>query len=126
MSDRQPFLDQLLTEDLSGVVFVRDYLQLQFNPNPTLDVYTACHVVSAGESASLGEPVFAKLAIAQIGKDVTKASERDGAVVVEFEDGSRFEVPLDADDLPGGQACVLSGREGGIASWPRARRRRMF
>ena len=118
MSNRQPLLDQLLAEDLRGVVFVRDYLQLQFNPNPTLNVYARCRVAPGGETATFGDPAFANLAVAQIGKDVSAATETGGAVVVEFVDGSRFEIPLDADDLPGGKACVLFGREGGVASWP--------
>ena len=117
MSNRQLFLDQLLAEDLSGVVFVRDYLQFQFNPDPTLNVYTACRVVVGDERAEFGEPTFANLIIAQIGKNVTAAVETTDAVVIEFVDGSRIEVPLKADDLPSGEACALLGREG-VTTWP--------
>jgi hypothetical protein len=58
----QPLWDQLVGEDLSGVVFVRDYLQLQLNPPPQVNVYSACVVVSAnGATAKFGEEPFANL-----------------------------------------------------------------
>jgi hypothetical protein len=31
-------------EDLSGVTFVRDYLQLQFNPPPMINAYTPVQI----------------------------------------------------------------------------------
>ena len=42
----QSLWDQLVGEDLSGIVFVRDYLQLQFNPPPRINVYSSHVVVS--------------------------------------------------------------------------------
>ena len=60
----QSLWDQLLGEDLSGIVFVRDYLQLQFNPPPQINVYSGQVVVSTdGRSAKFGEEAFANLAL---------------------------------------------------------------
>lgn len=65
----QPLWDQLVGEDLSGIVFVRDYLQLQFNPPPQLNVYSSHVVASAeGRSAKFGEEAFADLALGLIGR----------------------------------------------------------
>lgn len=65
----QPLWNQLLGEDLRGIVFVRDYLQLQFNPPPQLNVYSSHVVASAeGRSAKFGEEAFADLALGLIGR----------------------------------------------------------
>ena len=45
----------LIGENLSGVVFVRDYLQLQFNPPPTLNVYTPSSVRVSEKEATFAE-----------------------------------------------------------------------
>jgi hypothetical protein len=59
----QPLWHQLVGEDLSGIVFVRDYLQLQFNPPAQVSVYSRRVVVSSdGRSAAFGEDAFANLA----------------------------------------------------------------
>ena len=118
MSPGQDLLDQLLSEDLSGITFVRDYLQLQFNPPPTLNVYTACRVVAGDEAAAFGEPTFANLIIAQIGKDVASVGQVEDAIVIGFEDGSRIEVPLGGGSLVGPEACVMFGSDGSCRAWP--------
>lgn len=65
----QPLWNQLVGEDLRGIVFVRDYLQLQFNPPPQLNVYSSHVVASAeGRSAKFGEEAFADLALGLIGR----------------------------------------------------------
>lgn len=65
----QPLWDQLVGEELSRIVFVREYLQLQFNPPPQLNVYSSHVVASAeGRSAKFGEEAFADLALGLIGR----------------------------------------------------------
>ena len=75
----QPLWDQLVGEDLSGIVFVRDYLQLQFNPPPQLNVYSSHVVVSAeGRSAKFGEEALANLALGLIGRFVREVRVDEG------------------------------------------------
>jgi hypothetical protein len=56
----------LVGEDLSAVVFVRDYLQLQFNPLQILNVYTPLTVQCVEKVATFGDEKFANLLIGQI------------------------------------------------------------
>ncbi len=118
MSNGQELLDQLLSEDLSGVVFVRDYLQLQFNPPPTLNVYSACRVVTAESTATFGDTGFANLIISQIGKDVVEVMEQAEVVIVGFADGTRIEIPTTGSDSPSGEALVMFGRDSTWGVWP--------
>ena len=74
--DSQPLWDQPVAEGLSGIVFVRDYLQLQFNPPPPINAYSARVVVSSdGRSAAFGEEAFANLAIGLIGHFVREVMQ---------------------------------------------------
>ena len=79
---------ELVGEDLSGVTFVGDYLQLQFNPPPLLNAYTPVTVRSGAHTATFGEAAFANLLIAQIGKvvNLTMSSlvKPSGAVVAKL------------------------------------------
>ena len=114
----QELLDQLLTEDLSGVTFVRDYLQLQFNPPPTINVYSRCTVESSVGVASFGEPSFANLLIAQIGKQVAGVSDQSEVLSITFKDGSRILVPFGAGSFEGAEAFEFWGREKHWGVWP--------
>lgn len=89
MIQSEDFVNELVGEDLSGVTFVRDYLQLQFNPPPMLNVYTPLTVRSGKESATFGESAFPNLLLAQIGKFVKSVElVPDEALDILFEDGS--------------------------------------
>jgi len=114
----QNLLEQLLTEDLSGVTFVRDYLQLQFNPPPIINVYSRCTVESPAGVASFGDPAFANLLIAQIGKQVASVSDASEVFTITFEDGSRILVPFDEQSFEGPEAFVFWGREQHWGVWP--------
>ena len=110
----QPLWDQLVGEDLSGVVFVRDYLQLQFNPPPQVNVYSAVVVVSAGgATAQFGEGPFANLILSLIGRVVSAASVTEGqSFRIAFGDGSTIEVSLRPGDYRGPEAIDFQGRDG--------------
>jgi hypothetical protein len=78
----------LLKEDLSGVVWVRDYVQLQFNPNPVLNVYTPITVTVDSVSRVSGDTDFANALIGQINKWVGKITIELQAISIHFKDGS--------------------------------------
>ena len=81
-------------EDLNGIVFVRDYLQLQFNPPPQINVYSGHVVVSAhGRSAKFGDEAFANLAPGLIGKFVREVKIDEQSFRNLFADNSDFFAP---------------------------------
>jgi hypothetical protein len=110
----QPLWDQLVGEDLSGVVFVRDYLQLQFNPPPQVNVYSASVVVSAnGATAKSGEEPFTNLIVSLIGRVVSTVRVVDDQFFrIGFADGSSVEISLRPEDYRGPEAVDFQGREG--------------
>lgn len=110
----QPLWNQLVGEDLSGVVFVRDYLQLQFNPPPQLNVYSANVVVSAnGATAKLGEESFANLILSLIGRIVSTVRVVDDQFFrIIFADDSALEISLRPEDYRGPEAVDFHGRDG--------------
>jgi len=116
ISNSESILNQLLSEDLSGVVFVRDYIQLQFNPNPTINVYAECWVKTDSEEAKFGDLNFANLIIAQIGKDVAAVEENEEFIIIKFKDASRIEIILKSEWV--GEAAVMFGRNEEWQSWP--------
>ena len=117
-SSGQQLLEQLLTEDLSGVTFVRDYLQLQFNPPPTVNVYTVCTVRTKDGTASFGDSAFPNMMIRQIGKHVSAVSQDDELFVITFEDMSRIEIPLHEAARRMPEAFEFWGRDGQWGVWP--------
>src|SRR6478736_6103251 len=90
----------LLKEDLSGVTFVRDYVQLQFNPHPTLNIYTPITVTSDGAKRRSGEPEFANALIGQINKWVNDVTIEPGkSISVHFRDGSVISFSTQPEDV---------------------------
>ena len=119
LTSAQHLLDQLLTEDLSGVTFVRDYLQLQFNPPPIINVYSKCSVSSGGIRVQFGYPAFANAVIAQIGKQVRSVSQSpNDMLVIEFMDGSAIEIPFGKGTFVGPEAFEFWGRDNKWGVWP--------
>jgi hypothetical protein len=110
--DLQPLWDQLVGEDLSGIVFVRDYLQLQFNPPPQINVYSRRVVVSSrGRSAAFGEDAFANLAIGLIGRFVREVSvDAPKTFRIVFTDGSEIMISLRSEHYEGPEAVDFQGR----------------
>ena len=101
---------ELVGNTLSGITFVMDYLQLQFNPPPTLNVYTPISVQVGTARASFGEAPFANLALSQIGKEVKSVvfSLHD-AMTISFVDGSAFVISLKEQDYDGPEAINYFG-----------------
>ena len=110
----QPLWDQLVGDDLSGITFVRDYLQLQFNSPPFINATSRkITVTREGRSANFGEDAFANLVIGLIGGVVSKvALEEAHAFEILFEGGAKIEISLRPEDYPKcGEALLFQGRE---------------
>jgi len=113
----QALWDQLVGEDLSGIVFVCDDLQLQFNPPPQLNVYSSRVVVtSRGQSVAFGEAGFANLAIDLIGKFVKEVRVDPGqSFRIVFADESEISISLRPEHYPGPEAVYFKGRDNKLA-----------
>ena len=95
--------------DLSGVVFVRDYIQLQFNPPPTVNSLSTLTVVSNdGSSTVQGAEPFANALIAQVTKVVATVSLYPSRYLAfRFEDGSEIRISVAPQDYVGPEAVNL-------------------
>lgn len=119
VSTGQDLLNQLLVEDLSGVTFVRNYIQLQFNPPPTINVYPKCSVVSGGKRVTFGETAFANAVIGKIGRQVATVTQTtDSILVIGFDDGSSIEIPFGDEAFEGPEAFLFSGNDNRWGVWP--------
>ena len=79
----------IAAESLSGVAFLYDYVQLHFNLDPLLNIYTPVTVVVDGASHVSGDIGFANALIGQIDKPVSHVSVEAGAcVAIHFQDTS--------------------------------------
>ena len=108
------FLDEIIGEKLSAVVFVMDYYQFEFD-GPKFNVFTPVEVVSPSGRAVTGDDQFRNLVCRQIAKVVRGVEVRSGeALVVSFEDASVLRFSLKASDYPGPEAVLFLGREWGV------------
>src|SRR6266700_219468 len=103
---------QLVSEQLSGVTFVMDYLQLQFNPPPTINAYTPVTVMSGGSTCVSGDDQFRNRLCDQITKIVKSVVVKDEeAFVITFEDASVISISLIPSDYVGPEALEFIGRD---------------
>ena len=107
--------DELLAQELSGVSFVQDYVQLQFNPSPLLNVLTPITVRSGEEFARLGDPNFANMLIGRINSYVDTVEFREANwLKIIFRDGAEISLSLKESDYSGPEALNLVRRDGSI------------
>jgi hypothetical protein len=105
-------LQQIVGEQLSGVTFVMDYLQLQFNPPPTINVYTPLTVLLRGERCVSGDDQFRNKLCEQITKIVKSVAIRaEEAFLITFEDDSVISISLKPSDYVGPEALEFIGRD---------------
>ena len=106
-----PLLEIVGTE-LSAVVFVRDYLQFQFD-GPSMSAMTPVTVTTAKGSVTSGDDQFRNRLCEQIGKKVSQVAIRESeALNIAFTDGSLVLVSLKNEDYGGPEAVVFQGRGG--------------
>ena len=111
------FSDQLIGQRLSGIVFVLDYLQFQFDPPPILSVYTPVSVQFEGACFRSGDDQFRNKICTQITKVVLKIQiKASEALVITFTDGSAIFVSLKPSDCAGRDIIDFRGRKNEIYS----------
>lgn len=94
--------------ELSGVTFVRDYLQLQFDPLPLLNVFTPISIISGNSIVRSGEEAFANAIVSQINKGVAQVilQEEDSLDLV-FENTSIVSISIRPEDYVGPEAVNM-------------------
>ena len=104
--------EQLVGERLSGVTFVMDYIQLQFNPPRIINVYTPVTVSSASHTAKSGDEQFRNALCEQITKIVEAVTviPREAFRII-FADHSTVSISLRPSDYVGAEAIYFQGRE---------------
>jgi len=109
-------LQQLAGRELSAVVFVRDYLQLQFDgPNitPRLNLYVWPRITQVSVVVSYGESGYRDALCAQIGRLVEKVSRCDARICLFLHGDTLLDVSLRPADCRGPEAIEFQGGEDG-------------
>jgi hypothetical protein len=97
---------------LSGVSFVLNYIQLQFDPPPTVNALTPVTVRSGGRQAVQGEEPFRNLLCDQILKTVTSVDlQHEEALTFGFADGSEISLSLRPSDYVCPEAVDVYGKD---------------
>lgn len=105
------YLNQIVGEKLSAVVFVMDYHQLQFD-GPGFTILNPITVTSGRSSVSTGDDRFRNRLCEQIAKVVKRATCAEGdSSTIEFEDDSTKSISLKAEDYTGPEAIILTGND---------------
>ncbi len=100
-------IGDIVNRELSAVVFVRDYVQLQLD-GPTVTVLTPITVSSRGVVARSGDTGFKDLLCDQISKTIVTAEARSGeALLLTVSDGSTITISLAAVDHVGPEAVII-------------------
>lgn len=86
-------LDRLVGEELAGVSFVRDYVELSFD-GPVLRAFSGPVVGLGGASATFPEIGSRDLLCALIDRTVESVAEDASALVLSFTGGGEIRVPL--------------------------------
>jgi hypothetical protein len=114
-------LDRLAGEELSSVIFVRDYAQFDFN-GPRLSTYVWPLVEAAGPVAHerrFGDQGYRDALCELIGRTVTEVCDSpDNGVVIRFDQGALVINP-EPDDLQGPEIATLqtNDEDGTWAIW---------
>lgn len=115
MTPAQELINQLVGEQLGAVVFVQDYLQLQFD-GPQINVYSGCRVIANGLTTVFGSEQFANHLIGQISKKVKQVVDHfNRHVVITFADESCIEIPYSSE---GPEAIYFQGKNDQWGVWP--------
>lgn len=116
--NKQP-LNSIVGEQLSAVVFVQDYVQLQFGgPALTLTAFTLPKVKVGDTEVEYGKSGYRDALCSCISKIVSNAFAIEGEEIgVEFEDGSVITISLEAEDYRGPEAAMFSNSNNELSVW---------
>lgn len=116
-SDPLPF-KRLIGEQLTTVIFVLDYVQLQFSNGSTLTALTWPSVDVGGTVLGYGKPNYRDALCERIAKTVRAGSVVEGEFLsVEFDDNSVISVSLRPEDYSAAEAAVLDHGPDDWWSW---------
>jgi hypothetical protein len=97
---------------LSGVSFILDYIQLQFDPPPTINALTPVTVRAGAKQAVQGDESFRNLLCDQIPKIVTSVQLlHETALIFSFIDGSEISLSLRPADYVCPEAVNIYGKD---------------
>lgn len=103
----QEFLRHLLGLELSAVVFVRDYIQLQFD-GPVLTVVTTPEIETTTGILRSGQLGFRDALCDQISHTVKSVDLKAGVVIgIAFTDGGELLIPLQPEFPTAAEAITL-------------------
>ena len=104
-------LHPLLGEELSAVVFVRDYVQLQFD-GPGLTLINDPTVITNATKYQPALPGYRDALCERIGKSVSNAQVAEGDELrIDFNDGSTILISLRPGDYIGAEAAIFNHGE---------------
>jgi hypothetical protein len=110
-------LPGLAGAELSAVVFVRDYVQLQFD-GPVLTAITLPTVIRGSDVWGPHEAGYRDALCAQIGKTVRSTIATEGkAIELLFTDDSWIRISLDRADYRTAEAATYRELDGGMWVW---------
>jgi hypothetical protein len=108
------FLRRLENLDLAAVIFVRNYLQLQFDGDsldcyPMLNVITSPQLCTSNEQHGWGQPGFRDSLCDQISRVVTSVTCEPGSCVsIEFDSSARLVIPMLVEFTTAAESLILS------------------
>ena len=100
-------LKNLIGRELSGVAFVRDYIQLQFDDRG-LTAINLPSVIANGEAKIPDHQGYRDLLCERIGHTVVEAELNDGeGIWLKFDDDSVVSISLKNEDYIGPEAAIM-------------------
>jgi len=104
-------LDRLLKRDLSAIVFVRDYLQFQFD-GPVLTAYIWPVVYVTIDGCTAEQPGYRDNLCSFIGRKVLRVGGKKGEYIdIEFTGDRRLRFSLSEADRVGPEAIMFNDNE---------------
>jgi hypothetical protein len=101
-------LEAIVGGELSAVVFVRDYVQLQFD-GAGLTALNLPVIKVGQKTLAFGQPGYRDALCERIGHAVRGACVKENEwILIDFEDGSTLSISLRPDDYSGPEAAIFN------------------
>lgn len=113
----KPSIERIVGEQLSAVVFVQDYLQLQFD-GPCLTLLTWPIVKTGGGRFEYGMPKYRDVLCECIAKIVTQAQIKESEEIsIQFDNGSALLISLRPEHNSSAETAILTNNPEEIWVW---------
>jgi hypothetical protein len=109
-------LEVIVGCELASVIFVRDYIQLDFD-GPRLTILGDFELAVGELRISSGSPGYRDALCEAIDDRVTSAASSEDAIRIEFAGGLRFEMPLRQESLQCPEVAYLMSDSGPTCVW---------